>query len=391
MKEKSKTLRSTDIREHNEKVILHLLYLHQILSQSEACLKSGLKPPTVFRIFSALEKKGLIQIMKGNTSQEKGNSDKKGRKPVYYTLNARHFYSIGVDFWSKQATIVITDFTGHALFHKVTDLPQGYTASQVLNFLSQLIHNSIKGAKISEKKILGIGICAPGRVNIEQGLVVSYTRIKDMKNFEIAKLLKQEFGTPIYVHNNCSIIGLSEYYKLKNTINGSVLTILIRSGVGGALINNGQVFIAQDNTTLEFGHMSIDWQGKSCECGGTGCLETYLSEDAFLNDFKSLLKVNSIEEIDENSNFDSPETIDIIEQKAQILFVGIRNLFKIFNCTTFLVISRSKKLSQILVQRTMKLIEEQMSQPIEIIPLRYDPVTVGTEAAKLVLNQYFLI
>ncbi|MCG8568562.1 MAG: ROK family protein, partial [Spirochaetes bacterium] len=234
---KSKTLRSTDIREHNEKVILNLLYKHQSLSQSEACLMSGLKPSTAFRIFSALKEKGLIEVIKSTVNQKKDISDKKGRKPVYYSLNAKRFYSIGIDFWSKQATIVITDFTGHALFYKVVDLPQGYTALEVLKYIIQLIHSSVAEAKISENKILGIGICAPGRVNIKQGLVISYTRIRDMKNFEIAKLLEEEFETPVYVHNNCSIIGLSEYHKHQKTMKGSVLTILIRSGVGGALIN----------------------------------------------------------------------------------------------------------------------------------------------------------
>ncbi|MCG8570416.1 MAG: ROK family protein, partial [Spirochaetes bacterium] len=131
--------------------------------------------------------------------------------------------------------------------------------------------------------------------------------------------------------------------------------------------------------------------GKPCVCGGTGCLETYLSEDAFLSDLKPVLKINTVEQIDGQSELDTPAVVKIIDYKARILFIGIRSLFKIFNCSSFMVISRSEKLSQLLVQRTMNLVKEQTSHLIEIIPLQYNPVTVGTEAAKLVLNQYFLV
>ena len=48
-------LRAADIRERNEKIVLRLIHASrgQGLSQSEVVQSTGLKAPTIFRIFSA--------------------------------------------------------------------------------------------------------------------------------------------------------------------------------------------------------------------------------------------------------------------------------------------------------------------------------------------------
>jgi hypothetical protein len=48
---------ASDVRERNEKIVLRLIHSSRErgLSQSEVVHATGLKPPTIFRIFSYLE------------------------------------------------------------------------------------------------------------------------------------------------------------------------------------------------------------------------------------------------------------------------------------------------------------------------------------------------
>ncbi|HOT60121.1 MAG TPA: helix-turn-helix domain-containing protein, partial [Spirochaetales bacterium] len=62
-------LRSADIRERNAKIILGFVQSRKYISQSELVGITGLRAPTVFRIFTELEKQGLIRPV-GTTRPE---------------------------------------------------------------------------------------------------------------------------------------------------------------------------------------------------------------------------------------------------------------------------------------------------------------------------------
>ena len=52
------------------------------------------------------------------------------------------------------------------------------------------------------------------------------------------------------------------------------------TGVGGGIILDGQLYTGPDDTAGELGHMSIDPNGRPCNCGSRGCVEAYASATA---------------------------------------------------------------------------------------------------------------
>ncbi|MDD2394950.1 MAG: sugar kinase, partial [Sphaerochaeta sp.] len=74
-------LRASDLRVHNQNMVLSLIHASKNLgtSQSEVVQKTGLKAPTIFRIFSSLEEEGLIVPAQSNGEETVA---KKGRRPV---------------------------------------------------------------------------------------------------------------------------------------------------------------------------------------------------------------------------------------------------------------------------------------------------------------------
>ncbi len=53
--------------------------------------------------------------------------------------------------------------------------------------------------------------------------------------------------------------------------------VTIGSGIGGALIIDGKLWLGTSGFAGEFGHITIDPEGNECTCGNIGCLETYAS------------------------------------------------------------------------------------------------------------------
>lgn len=379
-------LRGNDIREYNEKLVLNLIHKNEGISQSQIAKITGLKAPTVLRIFSKLEGQGYIR----QCAAEKEKINKKGRKPVFYCVSPGIFNAIGVDFWSKYASVVAVDFCGNVLFKKVYYLKDGITASETISILKNIIKEAIKKSNITKDKLLGIGIGAPGRVNIKDGSIISYARIKGMVNFPLKKELEDFIGVPTFVHNNSSIIALSEYrYGIAKNID-SLLLILIRSGVGGALIDQGKIFTSQNSTALEIGHMSVDINGKRCTCGRRGCLEAYISEDTILSELQHITAITSFDKITDKTV--TADFIKVIEHQSYYLFEGLKNLYQIFAPQGILIITRSIIISRLLrdfINKRLK--DDQLSKDNNLVILadKYDPVLAGSGATDLVFDNFF--
>lgn len=388
MKSNRIPLRGRDIRKQNEKLILHMIFSRKGISQSEISQITGLKPPTVLRIFSNLENEQLIEVSK----IQKTPPDKKGRKPVLYKVRANGRYAIGIDFWAKNASIVIVDFESKPLYQNVIHFKKILYADDITQRLIELIDDSIKTAKIPQKKILGIGIGAPGRIDINKGEIIYYARIKEMTNYDLTKKIKKQFNLPIYIHNNTSVIAIKKYEDNLTKNTNSLLTILIRSGVGGSFIQDGKILENQKKTILEIGHMCIEPDGGICECGSHGCLETYLSETAILSDLSQIHSIKSFEEIDDLLKEGSQEVTAYFQNKAKKLCIALHNFIQILFPEAVLIITKSYALSAFFCKEASKHFNTKSflrEKPIEFIPDVYKPIQGCIGATNLVFKHFF--
>jgi len=381
-------LRSTDIRERNEKVVLSLIHRRGFLSQSDAVQITGLKAPTVFRIFSELEKSAYIRP----GLARKPEQDKKGRHPAYFEINPDILFVAGIDFWAGSITCVITDFSGKAVFSKTTELDRSLEADMVITEIYSLIENALKDVNVPLDKLLGIGIGAPGKVNLETGEVSYYSRIKGMVNYPLRKKIEEKFLRPVYVHNNSSVIALAEL-RYSFSAKKSLLSVLIRSGIGGAFIYNGKVFVNRNSTAMELGHISTSSQeNKSCSCGQTGCLETVLSEDALMQDLKAF-GVHNLESLEELLVKENEAVLSCIRQKAYVFAKSIRGVCELLNPEALLIITRSSRLSSLLSDSTRECLQHSASathfKGVEVYGSVYDPILAGRGAADLVFDNFF--
>ena len=78
-------IRAADIKELNERLVLGMVFSAERASQSEVANRSGLKAPTVFRIFGELERAGLIAPVASPPLA----ADRKGRRPTWYAKIGR--------------------------------------------------------------------------------------------------------------------------------------------------------------------------------------------------------------------------------------------------------------------------------------------------------------
>jgi len=411
-------LRGDDIRERNEKIVLRFIRdsLNTGSSQSEVVQKTGLKAPTVFRIYTRLENLGLIEpvLSKGEASEK---IERKGRRPTAYRIKPNALYMIGLDFWAESLTMGVFDLCGEALLSETKALDQSLTAVQVTDLIAEQITAAIRRLKIKREKILGVGVGAPGQVNVITREVSFYSRIKDMTAFPIAAELEALLKLPVTLSNNCAVLALAECrYSLRQPQN-SLFMFLLRAGVNGAFIIGDSIFTTARATTIESGHIAIQADGPRCPCGSKGCLEALLTE---LHDrqtsqrdwlFSGLLPADvpsasaagtgvpvSIDSAraaapSRSSVAETPSAKLILDQAASYLAAALRTVARLYNPHTVLFVAESLNLAEAVGQRVHSLNRDYAShfdaEQAAIYAQAYDPVLAQRGAAELVLDVFF--
>ena len=379
-------LRSNDIREQNEKLVLHLIYSRRHISQSEIVHLTGLKAPTVFRIFSVLEKAGLIR------AEDAVVSERKGRRPAPYMVVPDAHYVIGVDFWSRSVAIGVFDFTSRVVYRNVIDFPEVIDAEAALSSINELVGCAIAESGIPAGHLLGIGVGAPGIIDIESGVVVRYKRIRGMSGYEVQRLMEERFTVPVRVHSNCSVIALGEHRYGDARGKNSLVAFLVRSGLGGAFIHDGRMYVNQNRTAFEVGHFSLlglDNQGKATVSDGE-TLEDYVSEDAIFQRVRVAADVSDWEELGRRLSEGDERVISALENIGGLFAQAVRNVVHLLNPDCVLIVSRSAELSTFLAGT----IDRQSSAgpiPVSALAVQYDPLLACRGAADLVFDEYFAL
>ena len=379
------------MRERNEKLVLKMIYNQTGISQSEISTITGLKPPTVFRIFTSLIEQGFIL----ECDTDRVMAEKKGRKPSFFCVNADARYTIGLDFWWQSAAVLVADFSGKPIYEDLVRFKVGIDAERMMQQIEGLIRSAIDKSGIDERRIIGIGIGAPGVVDIEQGRVLKYPRAKGMTNYSIKNRIGESFGVPVYIHNNCSVIALSEYRYGKAKDQKSMLAILIRAGVGGAFIQDGRAFVNQSKTALEVGHLSVDLKGRLCECGARGCLETYLSEDAIMAELKQMGEVPSWKNLETLLESKDRRVVKLMNRLGGILAAAVGSLVNVLNPEAVLIVARNRFLSDffkaVIQERLEKLSADNQLAVVNVISAEYQPTIACKGAADLVFDHFFSV
>lgn len=131
-------------------------------------------------------------------------------------------------------------------------------------------------AAVPGAEVIGVGIGAPGPLDTRSGIVLLTPNL-GWVNMPLRARVQEGLGLKTALDNdaNCAILG--EWWRgaARNTRNAIGLTI--GTGIGGGIIIGGRLYHGSSDIAGEFGHMTIDANGRRCKCGNYGCIEAYAS------------------------------------------------------------------------------------------------------------------
>jgi glucokinase len=147
-----------------------------------------------------------------------------------------------------------------------TDDPEG-----VFSRLLSLVE-SVDGD--GDMVVCGVGCGGPMSPGGED---VSPLNIGAWRRFPLRQRLRQATGLPVHIDNDAKALALGEGWRGAAADHQDFIAMVVSTGVGGGIVLDGRLLDGARGNAGHIGHVIVEPDGRTCECGARGCLEAEAS------------------------------------------------------------------------------------------------------------------
>ena len=255
--------------------------------------------------------------------------------------------ALGIDLGGTKILTAVVNDQGKILSrdHSVTPAKKGTEA--VFQSILESAGRALNQAGIPAAGLSAIGIGAPGISNPETGILFTSPNLPGWHDVPIRDIIERELSTKAFLINDANAAAVGELHFGTGRGTRNFIYVTVSTGIGGGIIIDGKIYLGSNGMAGELGHMVIDDEGPTCNCGNRGCWETLASGTALAREAKLRIKEGAKTSILELAGGDvekvNAEAIhqaalagdnlatELIAQTAYYLGVGLANLINIFN------------------------------------------------------------
>jgi glucokinase len=187
--------------------------------------------------------------------------------------------ALGVDIGGTKVAAGLVDDEGQIVFKTRVPMLTTGTADQGMEGVHSAIRQALAAA--DGHKLSGIGVASPGPLELPAGVVVHTPNLPCWNNFPLGDEVRRAYQMPTMVDNDANAAGLAEALWGAGKDYSSVFYVTLGTGIGTAIVLDGQLYCGRTGNAAESGHMTIDLRGPCyCGCGKRGCLEGLASGTA---------------------------------------------------------------------------------------------------------------
>ena len=125
-----------------------------------------------------------------------------------------------------------------------------------------------------------IGIACGGPLDRRQGLVLGPPNLPGWTSVPIVERLSDALKAPAFLDNDANLAALGEQRSGAGRGFEDLLYLTISTGIGGGIVQGGELVHGLGDGAGEIGHQTLDPEGPVCGCGNRGCLEALASGSA---------------------------------------------------------------------------------------------------------------
>ena len=356
--------------QENRSTILEYIFRHAPVARSTIARNTQITPATVTSISGDFIREGIIHEIGSDENPEETSP---GRKKILLDLVPDRVYSMGVEFTKRHVRFLICDLRGNSVF-QTSGLLEREVKENITEFLINKITEILHSLPEITKSLIGIGVAVPGHIDIQQNKVIINS--STFPGFS-GKELKKHLPFPVVLENNVRCMAFGRYLFDQTS---PETFAFFHSGLGMfcAMMKDSHLFQGSNYYAGEIGHTIVNPEGKKCECGKRGCLQTYCSETWLLKYCRLLYDSNA----------------STVLTALKYLGITISNLAIIMNpdkiylhCSLFSNEEISEELMDYIKQQLL-FVDDPTDRTVQLLP--FNPFEGPQGAAAYAIKQFYI-
>jgi predicted NBD/HSP70 family sugar kinase len=267
------------LRRHHERLVFRAIGAHEVVSRAQLASLTGLSAQSVGRVVQVLIEGGLVE----ETQMERGKGP--GASPVGLRVPQNGAFALGLGIERDCWNAVALDLRGGVRWSVSRPLPREAPATAILGEMKRCIWKMLKSGEWPARRprLCGIGVTSPGPLDVQSGIIIGPPNFPNWERVDLLTELGTAFGLPVMVDNASTAAAMAHAWRLPHG-HPPFLYCYWGLGIGGGLILGDNVYRGTTGNAMEIGHVVVNANGRPCECGNFGCLETEASVLSILRD-----------------------------------------------------------------------------------------------------------
>jgi glucokinase len=202
---------------------------------------------------------------------------------------AENIYTLGVDIGGTKIDTALVDSTGNIItsYFRLIDPSKDPDKA-----IADVIDSASYCLKESGQKAAAMGVGVAGQIDSLNGIVRQSPNLPDWHDVPLGSRLAEALNIPVVINNDVRVITWGEWKHGAGQGVDDLVCLFLGTGVGGGVINHGQILEGCNNTAGELGHITVVTAGRQCHCPNEGCLEAYVGGWAIAERTKDAIRAN---------------------------------------------------------------------------------------------------
>ncbi|HEX7343483.1 MAG TPA: ROK family protein [bacterium] len=298
--------------------------------------------------------------------------------------------ALGLDLGGTQIKMAVVREDGQVIHQAQTETPTSRGVEEVAERIGDVSREALE--KFPE--ILGIGLGAPGLVDLRRHTVRTAPNFPSWNDVNLGEHLSRRIGRPVILENDVNCFGLAEHRWGAGRSFEHLVALAVGTGIGGAIILNGKLYRGSSGAAAELGHISVDLWGPRCACGNLGCAERYLGEQWFTAAAQAELDdetISSPSDVSARAKAGDERAAKFLEGRGEILGVLCTTLIHTFDPEAIIIGGGIAQAGEPFFRGIRKRIQECaysiLAQRVQIIPARLGTMAGAMGAAAIALEK----
>lgn len=269
--------------------------------------------------------------------------------------------AIGIDLGGTNIKYGLADTTGKIITSRQCISPAKVSPEACMDAIIGCAIELLDHSTKLKSQVTVIGVGSPGGIDIRSGLVTGTTpNIPGWLGMNIKKSVEKALKIPCFADNDANLFLLAESVYGAARGYSHVVGVTVGTGIGGALLLNGEIYRGHGFVGTELGHITIIMNGKKCKCGLRGCIETYANTNAIKTRYRKYpgadKSLNTRELFDLAESGDKHAN-DSLDKWSEYLATGIASTVNLLNPELVLIgggVAESGKFLQRKIEKALE-------------------------------------